>query len=187
MTPFITTYTGKKVNPLDLHCEDICIEDIAHHLALVNRFGGASRKPISVAQHSVYVSRLLMKTGWSSEGLFHDAPEAYLGDMTKWMKQHPSMQPFRDAEDRAWLVICEALALNHEGSSDHPKVKSADSLMVRFEALRLCHKDSHLFNVPTHPRPTEEEIKWVGNWSPWTWQASERGFLDHARMLGFPV
>lgn len=50
---FICTYTGRKFYPLDPRPEDVCIEDIAHALALVNRFGGHTRVPYSVAQHSV--------------------------------------------------------------------------------------------------------------------------------------
>ncbi len=50
------TYTGRMVSLLDPKPEDICIEDVAHHLAIVNRFGGATREPYSVAQHAVLVS-----------------------------------------------------------------------------------------------------------------------------------
>ena len=64
MKPFITTYMGLKVNPLDLHPSEIWIEDIAHHLAIQNRFVGATVRPINVAQHSVYVYKLLKNTPW---------------------------------------------------------------------------------------------------------------------------
>src|ERR1051325_8384123 len=102
MTPFITTFTGRKVNPLDIRPEDVDIRDIAHHLALLNRFVGASKRPISIAQHSIYVYKLLIGTGWEKEGLFHDAPEAYLGDVSKWLKQTDTMRGYRHAEAQAW-------------------------------------------------------------------------------------
>lgn len=188
MEPFITTFSGRKVNPLRLRPEDVSIEDIAHHLALQNRFLGATRHPVTIAQHSVYVSRLLYGTIWEREGLFHDAPEAYLGDVTKWLKAHPSMQPYRDAEDRAWKVICQALDLNPEGEPGAcPMVEQADRLMVRFEAFRMVPDPSHMFGLQTHPMPTDAEIMKVGAWGPWTWRESKLGFLDHARMLGYPV
>lgn len=188
MTPFITTFTGKKVNPLDLRPEDIDIRDIAHHLACLNRFVGALRRPVSIAQHSVFVSRLLDGTGWEKEGLFHDASETYLGDVTKWIKRSPQMAAYREAEQQAWFTICKALHLRVNGDPDFcPVVREADDLMVRFENLRGMSNPQHMFELASHPRPTQEEIERVGAWSPWTWQASERGFFDHARLLGFDI
>jgi len=181
--PHITTFTMRRVNPLALRPEDICIEDIAHHLATINRWVGAAREPINVAIHSIHVSRLLDGTGWELEGLLHDAPEAYLGDMSRWVKRHPSMQAFRDAEDRAWLVICEALSLRHE----LPKiVKDADSLMVRFEAQESFGSECHLFQQPTHPEPTTIErqlVQYAQPWRPWGWRQSETLFLERFQQL----
>jgi uncharacterized protein len=48
------TYSGLEVFPLELGEADIRLADVAHALALVNRFGGHTRFPISVAQHAVY-------------------------------------------------------------------------------------------------------------------------------------
>src|SRR5678809_1437773 len=105
--PMLTTSTGRKVNPMALTPEDISIEDIAHHLSCINRWCGALREPISVAQHCVHVSWLLQGTGLELDGLLHDASEAYLGDVTKWVKRHPSMEFYREAEQRATKVINE--------------------------------------------------------------------------------
>lgn len=184
MKPFITTFTGKKVNPLDLQIEDICIEDIAHHLACINRFVGALKRPVSVGQHSVFVSRLMSGSIWEREALFHDATEAYLGDVSKWVKQSPDMAAYRAAEDQAWHVICKALNLRIEGAV---AVKEADTLMVRFEYLKQGHKNRHMFELKTHLKPTKREKGMIQNWSPWSWQKSERVFLEHARMLGYDI
>lgn len=188
MKPFITTFTGKRVNPLDLHPEDICIQDIAHHLALLNRFVGATHRPVNIAQHSVYVSRLLHGTPWEREGLFHDAAEAYLGDISKWVKRMPEMAMLREAEDRAWITISRVFALDVFTTPEtNPILRGADDLMVRYEALRMCHRDCHMFALDSHPRPSPAEIQHVGKWAPWTWRESERGFLDHARLLKFKI
>lgn len=186
MTPFISTFTGRKVNPLDLKVEDISIVDIAHHLANTNRFIGSTYEPVNTAQHSVFVSRLLRGSGWEPEGLFHDAAEAYLGDVTKWVKAMPCMAGYRDAEDRAWEVICEALHIRPEGEPRrNALVEEADRLMVRFEHLRAGHKNYHMFDIPTHPIPTDEEIERVGDWFPWEWRESKVEFLRLARSMGF--
>jgi len=188
MDPFITTFTGRKVNPLALKSEDISILDIAHHLATLNRFVGALKRPVSIAQHSVFVSRLLVGTLWEREGLFHDAPETYLGDVSKWVKQSPVMAGYREADQNAWVVICVALHLSVRGTPELNKmIREADDLMVRYENLKQGAQPQHMFELPSHPRPTEKEVRSVGVWSPWTWRVAEKKFLEHARLLGFKV
>lgn len=179
MEPFITTYTGRKVNPLNLKPSDVCIEDIAHHLACLNRFVGATFVPISVAQHSVHVSELVDGKGCELEGLLHDAPEAYLGDVSKWVKQDPCMAAYRDAEERAWLAIAGAFNLLAEMPAP---VEAADKLMVRVEAFYSWHERCHLFSLPSHPKPTEAELDSI-HWSPWTWREAEHHFLRRFRVL----
>lgn len=136
--PWIRTYTKRIVNPLDLSTEDICIEDIAHHLATLNRFVGALGHPVSIAQHSICVARLMQ--GWMGPkfalyGLLHDASEAYLGDVSKWLKGHAAMWFYRDAEERAQFVIEKRFGLNSFDMSvvAGGTLERADRLMVRAE------------------------------------------------------
>lgn len=82
----ITTYTGKKLSFIDPQPEDICIEDIAHHLSLICRFNGACRTFYSVAQHSVHVAEIVLP-GAIPQALLHDAGEAYYGDITSSLKE----------------------------------------------------------------------------------------------------
>jgi hypothetical protein len=174
VTPFITTFTGRKVNPLDLRPDDISIKDIAHHLSCINRFVGALREPVSVGQHSVFVYRLL-KAKYPRLGLFHDAPEAYLGDVSKWVKHHEGMEGYRHYENKAWSVIADVFEVERGEDADR-ELEIADRLMVRFEASRgfsVCH----MFDIPKYERPTEEEIALVGRWRPWSWRESEEAFM----------
>lgn len=181
MRPYITTYTGKRVNPLDLKHDDIDIQDIAHALALVNRFNGHTNQPINVAQHSWYVSKLCRGRECELQALLHDATEAYLGDMTKWLKMSPEMAAYREAEDRANIVIMEKFGCN---PVLHPLVEEADKLMVRYEATYFGITIDH----PDYPSPTAGENSRVngGNefWKPWDWQESEANFLVRAWFLG---
>lgn len=105
----IRTFTGKYVNPLALQPEDICIEDIAHHLSLICRYVGACPFHYSVAQHSLIVSNLMAAQSPTREaalaGLLHDAAEAYLNDISSPVKHSLSMEQYRAAEDRAERII----------------------------------------------------------------------------------
>ena len=83
--PFIRTTSGTDVPLAAVQPAHISIRDIAHHLALINRFNGATPLPYSVAQHSVLVADLLLEARQPVHvvlaGLLHDAHEAYLGDI----------------------------------------------------------------------------------------------------------
>ena len=213
MDPFITTFTGRKINPLSLAGDDISIDDIAHHLALVNRFAGATREPYSVAQHSVLVSLLLEADGARPEiiiaGLLHDAAEAYLGDVTKWLKQTAEMEPFRMTEQRAQAAIDRKFGLFAHSdisvaASDAERLEEVDRFMVRMEALlHLPNQGAHLFAAWPERYPAvcgADFIRMGRAWrivagedlhrmsSPvkswmdcWSWQTAERLFLQQFR------
>lgn len=170
--PRLYTFTGKLVNPLQLNREDVCLEDIAHALALANRFAGHTRFPISVAHHSVWVSRLVSKEH-ALQGLLHDGAEAYLGDVTKWVKAAPEMTHFREAEKRAQQVIFEAFGLPVELAHE---VEVADRLMVRYEGTQ-GYGDEWLVGHPAYPAVTAEEKSRLSLWLPQPWETAEKMFL----------
>lgn len=62
------------------------IRDVAHHLALINRFNGATSRPYSVAEHSLLCERIAAAQGADAglrlAALMHDAHQAYVGDVT---------------------------------------------------------------------------------------------------------
>lgn len=76
----IITRSGGWFFLADPRPEDVRIGDIAYALAGINRYTGHSR--ITVAQHSVMVSRLV-PAPWARQGLLHDAAEAYVGDPSR--------------------------------------------------------------------------------------------------------
>lgn len=146
---FITTITGRKFWPLDPRPEDICIEDIAHALAHICRFNGHVRRFYSVAQHCVMVSRFVrppaslrahgealdrLERIYALEGLVHDTPEAYLGDMTGPVKHAAEMRLYRSADDTLLRVIRESFGLT---GAQPPEVKQIDHLILQDEAREL--------------------------------------------------
>jgi hypothetical protein len=119
---WIQTYTGKKFWPLDPRPEDVCIEDIAHGLAMKCRFSGHTQSFYSVAQHSVLVSQLVPPRDaiW---GLLHDAAEAYLADVARPVKQDHAFAGFRAYEAIVMRIIAAAFQLPWP---EPPSIKEAD-------------------------------------------------------------
>jgi hypothetical protein len=85
------THTGRMLDLADPESADVHVEDVAHHLARVCRFGGAVDGFYSVASHTLYVSKCLEARGNSpyvvAAGLLHDSAEAYLGDVVSGLKR----------------------------------------------------------------------------------------------------
>ena len=130
---FISTFSGLQFWPLDPDPEKILIEDIAHALAHQCRFGGHAWKFYSVAEHSVYVSRLCQPEHalW---GLLHDASEAYLVDIPRPLKLLPEFAAYRAAERQLQRIIAERLGLPPEQPAS---VTEADDHMLWIEAHSL--------------------------------------------------
>src|SRR5258708_39476115 len=61
------------------------IEDIAHGLANICRYAGQCKRFYSVAEHSILVSQTAK--GFEYEALLHDAAEAFVGDISRPLKQ----------------------------------------------------------------------------------------------------
>lgn len=100
---FFQTYTGRKFYPMVPRPEDVDILDIAHSLSQICRFTGHTREFYSVAQHSLIVCDLVPDV-FKFTALMHDAPEAYVGDMSKPLKRQ--LPSFVSAENRVWKAIC---------------------------------------------------------------------------------
>ncbi len=168
---WIQTYTGRKFWPLDPRVEEIFIEDIAHALSLICRFGGHCRPFYSVAQHSVMVSRIVAK-GHELAALLHDAPEAYIGDMVRPLKQH--MPDFLDAD--SWISSCveERFGLT-PGALSSVEVKLADDTMLATE-LRDLMADGPARQewAPSRIADSTPISEILETWTP---QEAEREFL----------
>ncbi len=124
---------GRKIYPFDLRPEDVDIEEIAHALGNICRFGGHVRAFLSVAQHSVHVSRVL-PAEHRLVGLLHDATEAYCSDLIRPIKHASEMAAFRRLEDAMWPAIAERFGLPLVLPS---AVKVADSRMLQTERRDL--------------------------------------------------
>lgn len=126
-------YGGRMFWPMDPRPAEIHIEDIAHALSLICRFGGHCKEFYSVAEHSVRVSQLLPPE-LALDGLLHDAAEAYIGDMVRPLK---AMLPeYCSAEDLIRKAIAARYGIN---PIEPPEVTFADNVMLATEARDLLH------------------------------------------------
>ena len=162
-------YTGGRFYPLDPRPEEVKLEDIAHSLSLTCRYAGHCKFFCSVAQHSVLVSQLFPNDpSLALWGLMHDAPEAYIGDVTRPLKQYlltydsGQHRGINYHEDSIMGAIAVAFSLHLR--PDRDAIKRADTVLLATEARDLMSPldpDWHnwIKNVPTLAEPIE-------SWSP---------------------
>lgn len=105
---WMQTATGRAFWPIDPRAEDIDIEDVAHALAHLCRYGGHCLRFYSVAEHSVLLAASVPPEDalWA---LLHDASEAYIVDVPRPLK--PYLSDYQDAERRVMTAVCERFGL----------------------------------------------------------------------------
>ncbi|MCU1488265.1 MAG: oligoribonuclease [Actinomycetia bacterium] len=110
----IRLISGKLVNPLHLHVDDVDINDIAHALARQCRYNGHVGGFLSVARHSIWVAEHLLVGGHPDHalvGLLHDAAEAYLGDMVRPLKYGAVGREYLVVEAKVEAVVADRFGL----------------------------------------------------------------------------
>ena len=145
----IETYTGERFTPFDPDPERVHLADIAAGLAHTCRFGGHCSRFYSVAQHSLHVSREVSGTRLQLIGLFHDAAEAYLGDVPRPIKAQ--LEGFAEAERSILSAVWEAFELSAPTPEEWETVMQADDRLLAYEATRLLSDGSWAGSSPELP------------------------------------
>lgn len=115
------TYSGIEINFDNFTADMVCLEDIAHHLTNINRYGGSLPLDThySVAQHSLELVNYLHNnfdpdTRYTrSIALLHDASEAYLGDVIFCLKAR--LDDYRELEGKIAAVIYDKYLATNNG------------------------------------------------------------------------
>lgn len=198
--PWIMTYSGYQAYPFDLYTEMVHAEDIAHSLALTCRFRGHCKTFYSVAQHSVLAAALAPQ-GMKMFALMHDAPEAYLFDAPKPLKDRilvakPQDDKDGDGRNGSWAYTARSYSqlsrfedemmsrlcriFNFPPLTDEQKeiMKKIDSQLFRSEAEVLMPNPGE---VMWEDRDSDEKAPLAIE--PWTWEESEQRFLKCFRCL----
>lgn len=147
---WIQTRTGVAFYPLAPRAVDIRIEDIAHALSNLCRFGGHCRRFLSVAEHSVNVSRFVPEE-YALQALLHDATEAYLVDVPKPIK--PLLFGYEEIESKVWAAVAERFGVPVEM---HESVHRADIAVLLAEKEQLLGPSPMPWLIDGQAAPTGE-------------------------------
>lgn len=184
---WLQSWLGKKVDLLEPNPADIDYRDIAHHLAIENRYTGATFRPYSVAQHCVLVAKYA--GGWDGAnytrlpearlGLLHDATEAYLKDIHGPLKLTPIFDAYRALEEK-WMVtiLIKYGCATEISDAVENAVKRADHVMLYTEKRDL---------LGPPPEPWGAEIEPDRQFvEPWSWRTAEVNWRNEFEKL-FPA
>lgn len=128
--PSIMLHSGAWMDLCSPSTSDFTIDDIAHGLANLCRYAGQCRDFYSVAEHSILVSECVQSHAF--DALLHDAAEAFLGDITRPLKQ--MLPDYRRIEAQVQLAIFERFGLP---ATIDPIIKEADLRVLAAEQRQI--------------------------------------------------
>lgn len=159
--PLLKTITGRQIDLFNMTADDVDIIDIAHGLSRICRFGGHVHGWLSVAEHCVRVAERCVANGrpdLALQALYHDAAEAYIGDMPSPIKHRSEMAVYRHLEH-----VVEAAIWEHMGwtfpipEAAKKAIKQADieigtedCAIWRYAPMRLDHEQAKLAFLDAH-------------------------------------
>lgn len=163
---WIKCHSGTKIDIFKPKQDQILIEDISHALSRLCRFNGHVKNYYCVAQHSVFVSKIVDQK-WALEALMHDCAEAFLGDICTPLKKH--LLKYYEYEEVMERAIARKFGLSR-CKECLKQVKLADQLALVTEARDLLqNEDSLCTYAPVDPLPITVK--------PWGIEKSKREFL----------
>jgi hypothetical protein len=135
----------------------VTIDDIAHHLAIINRFTGATSRPYSVAEHSLLCADIAARIGVSPivqmAALMHDAHEAYVSDLSSPAKTAIDGYGMAQSGIPAWSLFEAEHAKALRAKFGLLTVFSNHRAFIRevdLEALATERRDLTAFNAASH-------------------------------------
>lgn len=158
----MNTYTGNKIDPMNMTASDISIQDIAHALSLTCRGGGHVSYFFSVAQHSINCMNEAKARGWSERlqlaCLLHDASEAYISDIIRPVKAH--LSNYLEIESSIMNVILERFGLADLSEEENAMWKQIDDDMMNFELKNLMKGEAYRNTDNLSSVPAVAERQW---------------------------
>lgn len=171
---WMQTYTGEVFHILNpLHTE-VSLQDIAHALGMICRFGGHVDYFYSVAEHCVFMSHRVSKEV-APYALIHDATEAYVQDLISPIKRN--VDGYKEIESRVEDAILCALGLPFPSKDISEEVHIADGRMLSTERRDLMKE-------PPQPRAADGFPPFDEKLNAWGPAVAKQMYLTRARELG---
>ncbi len=121
---YIRTFSGINFQVFNPQIDEILIEDIAHALSHLCRYGGHSNQFYTVAQHSIAASYLVSPEN-AMCALMHDSTEAYLCDIPRPIKH--KLDNYVKLENGLYEVISQKFELPNPMPKE---IHQIDALMI---------------------------------------------------------
>lgn len=128
------------------------IEDIAHGLSNICRYSGQCKRFYSVAEHSLLVSEVA--EGFEFEALLHDAAEAFVGDITRPLKQ--MLPEFKRIENEVENAIFQRFGVPVPLPVE---VKQADLRVLAAEQRQIMPKGTDVWVPDQQVVPAEVVVR----------------------------
>ena len=136
---YITTYTGKKIDPLAPDVALFDVRDYAHALSLTCRGNGHVKRFLSVGQHCVWCAKEAAARGYSKRVvlacLLHDASEAYMSDVPRPLKE--VLPAYIEAEDKLIDFVYTKFLGGLLNEEEQKLVKEVDDDLLYFDLREL--------------------------------------------------
>ena len=181
--------SGRRLDLLNPSPMDVEIIDIAYGLARVSRWNGQTKGkfPLSVAQHSVLVERLVTRNSpnldrrWRLAALLHDAPEYVIGDMITPFK-YALGGIYRDIESRLEEAVHIRFGLPAQlPDTINRTIKRADQMAAWLEATQLAgFSEADAKKIFKRPRNTPDTMR-IRPTSP---EKAAEAFMKRFELLG---
>lgn len=150
--PRMLLWSGAWLDLLDPRASGFGIEDVAHGLAHVCRYAGQCNAFYSVAEHSLLVSEACPTAPFAA--LMHDAAEAFIGDVTRPLKQ--LLPDYRSIERGIEAAIFERFGLC---DGVPPAVKAADLRVLAAEQAQVMPRGAAEWAAKADVRPAEVRVR----------------------------
>lgn len=161
----IRTFSGVYMNVFEPTESMILIDDIAHALSNIPRFGGHLKKFYSVAQHALMCSYEADNIQDAYDSLHHDDSEAWLLDIPTPIKR--KLSGYKELEDNLMSLCANKYGFNYPLSDI---IKDIDRKILEFEWNHL------VMDLP---------FKMFFDFKILTPEEAEKQFIDrHCELLG---
>ncbi len=162
----MTTFTGKKFDPMYMKEQDVSLMDIAHALSLICRGGGHIKHFYSVAQHCINCCNEAEARGLSDRiclsCLLYHATDTYLSELIRPIKS--LLQQYHEIEEYIRDIIFEKFGLLDFTDEENKYRKQVDLEVTANSDSLLMPGEYHqvpptLFSLPDFGEKDHRKIE----------------------------